>query len=75
VEIEVMTAVEMLQKRVSDLEEQVERLNQSVFSGDSSKPPSKPGWVHKLVGSFEDDADFAEIVRLGKEIRDAEDPA
>lgn len=70
-----MTAVEMLQKQVSELEEQVERLNQTVYSDQSSKPPSKPGWVHKIVGSFEGDADFAEIVRLGKEIRDAEEPA
>lgn len=65
----------MLQKRVSDLEEQVERLDQQVFSGSSSIPPSKPGWGHKVIGSCEDDADFAEIVRLGKEIRDAEAPA
>ncbi len=68
-----MTAVEILQKRVSELEEQVERLSQTVFSDDLSKPTSKPGWVHRIVGSFEGDADFAEIVRLGKEIRDAED--
>ena len=54
-------------ERVSELERQVELLrNQSV------KCTPKPGWVHKIIGSMENDPDFAEILRLGQEIRDAE---
>jgi hypothetical protein len=30
---------------------------------------SKQGWVAKVVGSFEDDEDFDEILRLGREER------
>ena len=34
----------------------------------------KSNWIEKISGSFKDDPDFLEIVRLGKEIRDAELP-
>lgn len=35
---------------------------------------TKANWIEKITGSFKDDPDFKEIVRLGKEIRDAELP-
>jgi hypothetical protein len=31
-------------------------------------------WISEITGSFKDDADFEEIVRLGREMRDAESP-
>jgi hypothetical protein len=34
----------------------------------------KSNWIVEITGSFKNDADFEEIVRLGKEIRDAELP-
>jgi len=34
----------------------------------------KSNWIEKITGSFEGDADFEEILRLGKEMRDAEQP-
>lgn len=34
----------------------------------------KSNWIAEITGSFEDDPDFDEIVRLGKEMRDAEQP-
>jgi len=37
-------------------------------------PAEKPNWISAISGSFKDDAEFDEIVRLGKEIRDAEQP-
>ena len=37
-------------------------------------PRDKSNWIEKITGSFQDDADFEEILRLGKEIRDAEQP-
>ena len=35
---------------------------------------TKANWIEKITGSFKDDPDFDEIVRLGKELRDAELP-
>ena len=35
---------------------------------------TKANWIEKITGSFKDDPDFDEIVRLGKEMRDAELP-
>lgn len=37
-------------------------------------PSSKRGWIARISGSFKDDPDFGEILRLGREIRDAEGP-
>jgi hypothetical protein len=34
----------------------------------------KSNWIADITGSFKDDPDFDEIVRLGKEMRDAEQP-
>ncbi len=33
----------------------------------------KVGWISRLTGSHKDDSVFEEIIRLGKEMRDAED--
>jgi len=35
-------------------------------------PRDQSNWITKISGTFKGDADFREIVRLGKEIRDAE---
>ena len=34
----------------------------------------KGNWIDSITGSFQDDPDFAEILRLGKEIRNADRP-
>ncbi|MBU6172362.1 MAG: hypothetical protein KGQ60_01070 [Planctomycetes bacterium] len=34
----------------------------------------KSNWLSEIIGTFKDDKDFDEIVRLGKEMRDAETP-
>jgi hypothetical protein len=34
----------------------------------------KSNWIADITGTFRDDAEFDEIVRLGKEMRDAEEP-
>lgn len=36
--------------------------------------PPKHDWLKKIEGSFQNDPDFLEIVKLGKEARDAEKP-
>jgi len=62
-----MTEQLTLEKRVSDLEKQMGLLMNEVFQS-----KSKPGWVQKIVGSMENDPDFAEILKFGREIREAE---
>ena len=59
-----------LERRVSALEEQMNQL-----SGEVLKNRSKPGWVHKIVGSMENDAEFEEVLKLGREIRASEPSA
>ena len=34
----------------------------------------RQNWIDAISGSFKDDPEFEEIVRLGKEIRDADRP-
>ncbi|HQX49231.1 MAG TPA: hypothetical protein PLY87_19830 [Planctomycetaceae bacterium] len=36
--------------------------------------PTKENWISRMRGQFRDDPVFDEIVRLGKELRDAELP-
>ncbi|HQX53070.1 MAG TPA: hypothetical protein PLY87_02410 [Planctomycetaceae bacterium] len=37
-------------------------------------PRDKSNWIAEITGSFKDDPDFDEIVRLGKEFRQADRP-
>ena len=62
-----MAEVLSIEERVSDLEKQVSLLSNEVW-----KRRSKPGWVRKILGSMENDPEFAEILNLGREIREAE---
>jgi hypothetical protein len=36
--------------------------------------PNQTKWIAEITGICKDDPDFDEIVRLGKELRDAEPP-
>lgn len=36
--------------------------------------PVKRGWISAISGSFKDDLAFDDILRLGKELRDADRP-
>lgn len=40
----------------------------------SKSPRDKSNWLVEITGTFKDDPYFEEIVRLGKEMRDAEQP-
>ena len=62
-----MSEQQTLEKRVADLEKHVELLTREVF-----QKTSKPGWVQKIVGSMNNDPEFAEILKLGREIRQSE---
>lgn len=60
---------------MATVEERLERLEKEITLlklSQSSKvdlASKKPGWVAKIEGSFKDDPDFAEILRLGREER------
>jgi hypothetical protein len=54
-----------VEKRLTVLERQVSTLLQQI-----SKLNDHSDWLDKVTGSFKDDQEFEEILRLGKEIRD-----
>ena len=55
-----------VEQRLAQLEREVAILKTQV--------PSQPNWIAEITGICKDDPDFDEIVRLGKELRDAEPP-
>ncbi len=60
-----------VEERVEQLEKEVLLLKFSQF-GKIDLAAKKPGWIAKIEGSFKDDPDFAEILRLGHEERKAD---
>lgn len=46
----------------------------AVLKARTGENGTKANWIRKITGSFKGDPDFEEIVRLGKELRDAESP-
>jgi tetrahydromethanopterin S-methyltransferase subunit A len=63
---------------MTTVEERLERLEKEVAllklmqSSKVGLVSHKPGWVAKIVGAFNDEPDFAEILRLGREERQAD---
>jgi hypothetical protein len=55
-----------VEHRLSQLEREVAILKTQL--------PSQPNWIAEITGICADDPDFDEVVRLGKELRDAEPP-
>lgn len=56
-----------IEERLSKVEKELAELRRS-----TQTPRDQSNWITKISGTFKGDADFREIVRLGKEIRDAE---
>lgn len=55
-----------LEARVSQIETVLRRMQKSV-------PPSDPRpWYDQILGTFDNDPGFDEMIRLGKEIRDTD---
>ncbi len=54
--------------RLTKIERELDQLKAAVEGSGA-----KLGWMSRLIGSHKDDPGFDEIVRLGKEIRDAEE--
>ncbi len=61
--------------RVSDtVESRLAKLEREFALLKKSVPRDRSNWISEISGFFRGDPDFAEIVRLGKEMRDAEQP-
>jgi hypothetical protein len=56
-----------IESRLARVERELAVLKAKTDSGSTD-------WIAKVTGSFRDDPDFAEILKLGKEMRDAEPP-
>jgi hypothetical protein len=63
---------------MATVEERLERLEKEVTllklsqSNRIDLAAKKPGWISKIEGSFRDDPDFLEILRLGREERQSD---
>jgi hypothetical protein len=58
------------------IEERLARVEKDLAQLRSQVRRFRPGkgWIEKVTGSFKDDPDFEEILRLGAEIRRADRP-
>jgi len=60
---------------VSDtIESRLAKIERELAILKAKEARDKSNWIADITGSFKDDPDFEEIVRLGREIRDAERP-
>ena len=59
-----MSALPTLEERLAIVEKDVADLKKAVF-----QDTPKPNWLKVVLGSFKDDPEFDEILRLGREIR------
>ena len=56
------------------IESRLARVERELAILKAQSTTGSPGWIAKVTGSFRDDPEFAEILKLGKELRDAEEP-
>jgi hypothetical protein len=61
-----MSEIPTVEQRLEKLEADVAELRRQSAAG------IKKEWLSKVAGSFRNDPDFAEIVKLGREIREAD---
>ena len=55
-----------VEERLSALEKELRELKQQV-----TVQQDQQSWIERIAGTFKDDPDFEEIVRLGREFRKA----
>ena len=60
---------ETIEARLAKVEREL-----AILKARAGENGTKANWIEKIIGSFKDDPGFDEIVRLGKEMRDAELP-
>jgi hypothetical protein len=60
-------------EKVSDtIENRLTKVERDLAILKTQVPRDKSNWIADITGAFKDDPDFDEIVRLGKELREAE---
>jgi hypothetical protein len=64
-----MSHAATIEERLADIEKNVTELKLEF-----SRLGAKRDWIDRIVGSFKDDPEFDEILRLGREIRRADRP-
>ena len=62
-----MSRTSTIEERLAHVEQDLARLKSQV---DGLR--SKPNWIDQITGTFRDDPEFDEILRLGREIRQAD---
>lgn len=62
--LEMLFVPKLIEKRLADLEAEVERLKRKVDQGAVTQP-----WWEQIVGTFADSPDYDEAMRLGREDR------
>ena len=65
-----MSEASTIEQRLAQVEKELAELKQQVQGRNA-----KTNCVDSITGSFQDDPEFDEMLRLGKEIRDADKPA
>jgi hypothetical protein len=65
-----MTSSATMEARLTQVEVELARLKSQV----QARSPQR-GWLDALTGVFKDDPEFAEILRLGQELRRADRPS
>jgi hypothetical protein len=56
-----------LDERLTQLEIEVDELRSHIDGG-----VAREGWIDQITGSFKDDPDFDEVLRLGRELRESD---
>ena len=57
----------LLEERLTAVERELAELKDHVFRSHRARP-----WFEKMIGSMKDYPEFAEVVKLGREIRQAD---
>ncbi len=58
-----------LEERLTAVERELAELKDHVLRADRRRP-----WFEKMIGTMQDYPEFAEVVKLGREIRKADTP-
>jgi hypothetical protein len=65
-----MTSDKMLEKRLEAVESAVAEIKRQL----AATPPA-PNWLEHITGSFKDEPAFEDVVRFGREFREADRPS
>ncbi len=72
-EIRSESGTQAMSKTIEQRLETVER-DLAALKGEVRTLKPDPNWISAICGTFKDDPEFDEVLRLGKELRDAEQP-